>query len=153
VTSIVNPFSSYRWKLTLRQPSKVALELVAQLADAFVNYLEITRNIIVSHPRHAETFDELFRKHFAQPWHGAKGTVSYQAGFSTREKPPEGQRRTGHSYDWYTDKPCKITAARYCFHFEDRHLGRRAVRALGIEHPRDLLNFDFVGYFAKRMAY
>jgi hypothetical protein len=138
-TSKVNPFSPYRWKLTLRQPTKAALEQVAELADAYVNYIEVTRNWLLANPWQAETLDELFRKHFAQPWHGNKGTVSFEAGFSTREKPPEGQRRTGHSYDWYTDRPCKITGARHIFHFEGRHLGRRAVRSLGIEHPRDLV--------------
>jgi hypothetical protein len=153
VTSFVNPYSPYQWKLSLRQAERPALERVAELAGAFVNYIEVTRNIVVSHPRQAETLDLLFRDHFLQPWHGNKGTVTYKAGFSTREKPPEGQRRTGHSYDWYSDKPCKITSARHIFHFEGRHLGRRAVRSLGIEHPRDLLQFDFAAYFAKRFSY
>jgi hypothetical protein len=153
VTSYANSLSPYQWRLTLRQPTKAALEQVAQLADAFANYLEIARNWLLDNPWDAETLDELFRKHFAQPWHGKKGVVAYAYGFSTRTYPRKGQRRTGLSFNWYSDRPCKITGTRYCFHFEGKHQGRRSVRSLGIDHPRDLLRFNFNGYFANQLSH
>jgi hypothetical protein len=45
-----------------------------------------------------------------------------------------------------------INVGESCFHFEGKHSGRRDVGRLGINHPRDLLKFDFAAYFASHIT-
>jgi hypothetical protein len=147
-----NPFATHHQKIEVNQPTMAALQLLAQLEDdAFVNYVEVARDHIVA-GQSAEALDRLLRDHFLQLWHGKKGVVAYSAGFSTRQQLRKGQRRAGHWFNWYSDKTCRITGDPDCFHFEGKHEGRRCVRRLGIEHPRDLLQFDFGAYFARHVT-
>jgi hypothetical protein len=44
-----------------------------------------------------------------------------------------------------------LTLDPYCFHFEGKHQGAQFLRRIGLRHPRDLINFDFDDYFARKM--
>jgi hypothetical protein len=65
--------------------------------------------------------------------------------------PQPGDRRSGHWFEFYADRPCKLTGEPNCFHFEGKHAGAQYVHRLGLHHPRDLLDFDFDAYFARAM--
>jgi hypothetical protein len=148
-----NPLPTY-W-LQLCQPSYVALQLVARLGDdAVVNYAEITRDQIFAKLVEAATLVDFHRDHFVQSRHGTRGVQSYSVGFSTRRRLREGERRTGRAFNCYGDKPSRmINVGEPCFHFEGKHCGRRDVGRLGINHPRDLLKFDFAAYFARHITF
>ena len=144
--------SRYRQKIDLHHPSPKALHMVARLDDAFVNYVEVTCDFVLGDHYAAEWWLDRFRDHFLQPWHRpTMGMKSYAEGDSTRQPPQPGQRRTGHWFQWYIDKPCRITGDPHCFHFEGKHQGIAAVRKLGIHRPADLVGFDFDSYFIRRM--
>jgi hypothetical protein len=145
-------FGCYRQKIEIYQPREPALCTLARLPDtAMVNYLEPTCDLIMVDSAEVKRLLEAFKHGFLQPWHRRKGVTSYDHGFSTRKFPKRGQRRGGFWFQWYGDKPCKLTNEPHCFHFEGKHEGRQVVKRLGIQYPRDLMNFDFNGYFRKYM--
>jgi hypothetical protein len=133
--------------LTVNLPKERALQVLARLPGAIVNYLEISRDLIVPEGK-AQSLQDRFDAHFVQPWHGRDETVIgtvYAAVSYTR------RRRRGHWFGWYSDRPCKLTGEVGCFHLEARYQGAPAVRKLGIYHPRDLLNFDHAAHWAKHI--
>lgn len=146
----------YRQKLELYQPSRRALNLLAHRDDALLNHVEPACDLIFADRFGTEDCFELFRDGFLQPWHRRRTQVhGYERGnsqgFTTRAPPQPGQRRNGHWCVFYADRPCKLTGERNCFHFEGKHAGAQYVRRLGLQQPRDLLGFDFDGYFARWM--
>jgi hypothetical protein len=146
----------YRQKLELHQPSAAALARIAHRTDALLNYAEPACDLIFHDWCAAADCFELFRDGFLQPWHRRSMPVrGYEhgnaQGFSTRAPPQPGQRRNGHWFVFYADRPCKLTGERNCVHFEGRHAGAQVLRRLGLHHPRDLRDFDFDGYFARWM--
>jgi hypothetical protein len=146
----------YRQKLELYQPSRRALNLIAHRDDALLNHVEPARDLIFADYGHEDCF-ELFQAHFLQPWHRSRtqvhayGAHGFSHGFTTRAAPQPGERRNGHWFEFYADRPCKLTNEPNCFHFEGRHAGAQCVRGLGLHQPRDLLDFDFEAYFARAM--
>jgi hypothetical protein len=143
-------FGCYRQKIEVYQPREIALRALERLSrDAIVEYLEVSCDLIMADPAQIERLLEAFKHGFLQPWHRSKGVQSYPSGFSTRRFPKRGQRRGGFWFQWYGDKPCKLTGELNCFHFEGKYEGRQFVKRLGIQHPRDLKDFDFDSYFRK----
>jgi hypothetical protein len=128
-------------------PNEQALRLLATIDGVHINYLEIARDWILPDGQ-ADVMKALFDQHFVQPWHGKRetkivyGTTTYT-----------GQRKRGgcNHFVWYPDKHCKLTGEVECFHLEGRYKGARAVRKLGINHPRDLLTFDYTAYWGKHL--
>ena len=134
----------YRQRLQLYQPTTEALHLLDRLDDdgVLLNCIEVTIDLIFADDYAPWQLDERFKNGFLQPWHGKMQVQSYPEGYTTRKPPDEGERRTGHWYDWYGDRPCKLTGETACFHFEGRHEGVQFVRRIGLHYPRDLINFD-----------
>jgi hypothetical protein len=137
-------------KIEIYQLREAALPRLAYFPDdATVNYLEPTCDLIVPDAAQILRLNEAFKHGFLQPRHRSKGVKSYRSGFSTRSLPKPGARRAGLWFQWYADRPCKLTGEVNCFHFEGKYEGRQAVKRVGIQHPRDLKNFEFDGYFRK----
>jgi hypothetical protein len=132
--------------LTVNVPNRQALEFVASLSGAMVNYLEISVDLIFDQGE-AERFHDWFNFHFVQPRHGKRESVFRVQGTTSYS----GQRRRGNHFAWYSDRPSKASGEVDCFHLEGRHQGMEAVDKLGIEHPRDLLNFDHRTYCSKHL--
>ena len=145
-------FGPYYHKVELYQPNEFGLATLAHLPDdAMVTYLEPTCDVIMTDVAQMERVLDAFKHGFRQPWHRKKGVQSYSSGFSTRTPPKPGERRAGSWFNWYIDHPCKLTGEAHCFHFEGKNEGRQFVKRLGIQHPRDLKDFDFDAYFRKHM--
>ena len=128
--------------LTVHVPDEHALQVLAKLPGALVNYVEIARDTIVPDP---EALHEFYNRHFVQPWHGTRKTVIGTPTYT------DGQQRRGRRFCWYSDRCSKVTGEVDCFHLEGRYQGAAAVRKLGIHHPRDLLDFDHAAYWAKNI--
>ncbi len=140
----------YVQHLELHQPTTEALHLLDHLDDdgVLINYVEVSIDLIFVDDCTPWQWDERFKKGFLQPWHGKMQVRSYPEGYTTRRPPEAGERHTGHWYDWYGDRPCKLTGETACFHFEGRHEGTQFVRRIGLHQPRDLISFDFDAYSA-----
>jgi hypothetical protein len=133
--------------VTLVVPNEHALRLLADIGGVRINYLEVARDLIFP-PQQLRLVKELFDQHFVQPWHGKRETVLFEATTYT------GQRKVGncHHFVWYADQPSKVTGELDCFHIEGRYQGVDAVRKAGVNHPRDLLTFDFGAYWNKHLT-
>ncbi|MCB1393257.1 hypothetical protein [Nitrobacter sp.] len=150
----------YKHKLEIYQVRGPALRILAELPeDAILNYVEVAFDIICPDELALERLVEIFLSGFLQPHHREKQTHVYAAanpplglslsGYTTRRCPEKGRRRRGFWFQWYIDKPSRITGEPNCFHFEGKHEGSDAVKRLDIHHPRDLEKFSFDTYFKK----
>jgi hypothetical protein len=143
----------YQQKLEIYQPSDGALQCLARLPyDVLLNYLEVTCDFIMADEAANQRLLEAFKRGFLQPWHRSKRARSYpNGGYTTRICPAPGERRTGCWFEAYIDKPNKLSGEVNCFHIEGRYEGRQLLRSVRIEHPRDLVDFDFDQYFSKHL--
>ncbi|HEY6328714.1 MAG TPA: hypothetical protein VI756_05210 [Blastocatellia bacterium] len=143
----------YRQSLDIFRPTLSALRFLAGLDNSVLfNYVEIACDFIFIDPHAVQRCLKLFRASFLQAWHRLTMQVkAYAQGFTTRDTPEPGERRTGQWFQYYIDRPCRLTQDPYCFHFECKHQGVQFLRRIGLRHPRDLIKFDFDDYFARRM--
>jgi hypothetical protein len=132
--------------LTIARPEQNALVFLTELPGAMVNYLEIARDLILPEGEAGRVHDS-FDVHFVQSWHRKHETIIRLNGTTSYS----GQRRRGHWFAWYSDRPCKVTGEVECFHIEGRHQGITSLRKIGVQHPRDLLTFDHEAYWSKHM--
>ena len=146
-------------KLEIYQPNSAALRLLATLPDnASVAYIEVACDVIAPDESSLENISAAFQHGFLQPHRRKKRAQAFRAdsgrvtGITTRTNPNPGERRRGHWFQFYSDRPCKITGELHCFHFEGKYEGAQAVKSLGIYHPRDLENFSFDEYFSKHAS-
>jgi hypothetical protein len=145
----------YRQRLQgLPQPSTAALEMLIDFTgdDMLLNYGEIALDLL---PPDLPTLDRLFGRFqhgFVQPWHlGKQMQFFFDDGVSTRRFEP-GQPKRGLWFHWYADQPCRIDDHPFCLHMQGRVQGAQLVRSrLGINRPSDLLQFDFLGFWRKRL--
>jgi hypothetical protein len=152
-------FNPLYQKLEIYQPNAAALRLLADLpAYAYVAYVEVACDVIAPDESSLDIISTAFQHGFLQPHHRNKKARTfvevqgYVKGFTSRQTPEKGERRSGYWLQWYRDRPCKITGEPNCFHFEGKHEGAQAVKRLGIRHPSDLSGFDFNEYFSKRVS-
>ena len=87
------------------------------------------------------------------PGTGNKQVVLYPDGASTRASPKPTQRRSGRWFQWYGDRPSKITGEVPCFRFEAKHQGVQALRRSKIHTVADLLNFDHCAFWAEHLNF
>jgi len=149
----------YQQRLEIFQPSPAALLQLAELPDdAMLCYAEVACDVVVPDEYSLQNLMDAFLAGFLQPHHRNKEPEIYvdgsgrPTGFTTRKPPQKGARRQGFWFQFYIDRPCRITGDPHCFHFEGKHESRRALKRLGIHHPRDLQHFDFCAYFKKRAS-
>jgi hypothetical protein len=147
-------------KLEIYQPNSEALRLLATLPDnASVACIEVACDVIAPDESSLGNINAAFQHGFLQQHHRTKNATTFVeedsgsvTGFTSRRNPRRGKRRRGHWFQYYSDRPCKITGELYCFHFEGKYEGAQAVKRLGIYHPRDLENFSFDEYFSKHAS-
>jgi hypothetical protein len=143
----------YTQKVQICRPDVSALRTLAALDDtAILNYIEIAVDFILRDEIEVDHWLDTFKNGFLHRWHDRRMCVeAYSGGFSTRASPERGESRRGRWFNYYADKPCRITGEVHCFHFEGKHCGVQFLRRIGIHHPRDLLDFDFDSYFIKNL--
>lgn len=148
----------YQHQLEIYQLRSSAFAILDGLPDdVIVTYVEVACDVICPDEWALERIAQIFLSGLLQPHHRGKQAKVYIAakaplglsGFTTRKSPKKGSRRRGFWFQWYIDKKCRINGESNCFHFEGKHEGRRAVKRLNIDHPRDLTNFSFAAYFEK----
>lgn len=132
--------------LTVINPNDCALKLLASLSNLTINYAEIALDIVRLDELTKWRLRNFFDTNFVQPWHGKHEIVRFDNATYT------GQRRPGHWFTWYCDRPSKCTGDVHCFHLEGRHQGVPAVRNAGIEDPVNLLTFDHIAYWRKNLT-
>ncbi|MDR6306240.1 hypothetical protein GGQ85_003969 [Nitrobacter vulgaris] len=151
----------YRHQLEIYQLRSSAFRILCELpADAIVTYVEVACDVICPDVWELERIAQAFLIGFLQPHHRGKQAKVYPSagpplglsGFTTRKCPTKGCRRSGFWFQWYIDKKGKINREPNCFHFEGKHEGRRAVKKLKIDHPRDLAQFSLSAYFRKHAS-
>lgn len=136
--------SDHAWLLTIVNPCQKALEFVARRSDVFCNYVEAALDIPTRDKASGMQLVDVFDRHFVQPHHHNSETNTQEFGSYTRGNKP------GLRYVWYGDKPSKVSG-QACLHVEARAHGLPAVRRIGIRDPRDLLTFDHVEFWRKRL--
>jgi len=145
--------------LEIYQPTRAALLQLSTLPEnAYVSYVEVACDVLTPDALSLEIVAKAFLDGFLQPHHRNKKAKVFidewgcVTGFTTRKSPKQSERRRGVWFQWYVDRPCKLTGEPFCFHFEGKHEGSQAVRRLRFRHPRDLVSFDFTAYFEKHAS-
>jgi hypothetical protein len=102
---------SYQQGFRLCQPSKQAIEFLAQRNDVLVTYAELALDVIMPDEQSCSLLRDLFDNHFVQRWHGNRETERF-TGVGGRT----GKRsKRAINISWYTDRPSKITGEIPCF--------------------------------------
>ena len=128
---------SYKQTFRLFQPSQEALEWLAKRDDVLLTFVELALDYTTSDEWLKLALADAFNKHFVQRWHRSRETKI----FDNHSNASTGPRRPGLRFQWYTDFPSKVTGED-CFHLEAKCQGGAALRRIGINHPRDLIQFD-----------
>ena len=141
--------------LVVVKPNTEALLLLNKLSGVMLNYVELARDQIVAD---SEQVHDRFNRHFVHRWHGKHQTVfrvlnahGEDESYSTTGTSYSGQRRRGHIFAWYSDRPSKVTGECSCFHVEGRYQGEPALNSLGINCPADLINFPHEAHWQKNL--
>ena len=61
--------------------------------------------------------------------------------------------RQGVVFQAYGDQPSKVTGEFVCFHLEAKITSSRALRRIGITHPKDLLSFDVNAFWDNNLIF
>jgi hypothetical protein len=123
---------AYQVRLQLRQPSHLALQWLATLPDAVLNYLEIALDWIFASARERDEAHALISKHHLKRWHGSQQITFDQQTRYTARRQTAGQRRVANLLTNYPDRACRITAEDCCEHGEWRLNGQQALRRAGL---------------------
>ena len=135
----------YRQRIRLCQPTRAAVDLLAEQDGALLNSAEIARDRVFDDDESVQASLEYYRQHFVQRWHGKKQVRVWDSGnFRTGdlEKP-------GVVFQGYGDRPCRVTGEIHCFHFEAKLKGVEALRRARITNLRDLIDFDFDAFWQR----
>lgn len=139
--------SGYPWLVSLVCPNRIALEFLAELPDAIVNWVEPALDFIL--PEHDSPLEmaHFFERHFVQRWNRKRSPRTFPNGGTIT-----GQSAQGHFFAWYPDLASKVTGEINCFHLEGRIKGVQAVHRIGIQHPADLLTLDHDAYWRRHLT-
>jgi hypothetical protein len=139
--------------LTITKPDREALEFMASVNGALVNYAEAARDIVTGSTAQDLALADFAFSHFVQPYHSRRETV-YFDGVTAYT----GPNRPGHRFVWYGDggKPegRRRERPKRAFHMECRAHGSNAVRkVLKVNRPRDLIDFDHAEFWKPHLNY
>lgn len=135
----------YRQFLRLCQPDEEAVELFAKQNEVKITYLELTRDVVFDEEEDVLALKRLIASHFVQPRHRTRqATVFLETeNYRTSELyDDKGRPKPGVNFQSY-DIPSKLTGEWSCLHIEMKVTGSAACRRLGIDHPTDLIGFNY----------
>jgi hypothetical protein len=143
----------FRQRIQLRQPTENAFRLLAQRNDVLINGVEITLDLIFRNRAAKEAAADCLHQHLIRRWHGrrqeirvqsdANGLIQYR--FDARRSAP-------NKLALYPEDFTRVTGELFCLHLEWRAKGVKALRAVGIKSPTDLLSFDYRAFWQKRLC-
>jgi hypothetical protein len=147
----------YRQRLDFRQPSRTALEWIAQRDDAFINQVEITIDYVFKDWVGRDDAWDFLHRHIVRRWHGKNQEIR----IVKSDSDTDDNRSGGTRYDagrsapngivLYKDKHSRVTGEVNCLHLEWRLNRLRAVRSAGIKSGLDLLKFNRRQFWQKRL--
>ena len=139
----------YKQFIKLCRPRKQAIEVLAERDDALITYSELARDYILADECQVWHGLRLSAKHFNQKWHNSRRMKVW----------PNGNWRSGNLHkkgmviQAYGDQPSKVTGEVDCLHLEAKITGSSACKRAGISHPKDLLDFDFDGFWKRYLTF
>jgi hypothetical protein len=138
----------YRQRLQLKQPSRAALEKLLNYDDPLVNRIEVSLDWTFDQEDALENANEFVCACLVKKYHRRKHGIHFY----------KGTRYTGPWYVptkvvTYGDNSCRISGAKYCFHFDYRLSNQDAVRRNGINCVADLLTLDHRSFWKERLLF
>jgi hypothetical protein len=141
----------YEQRLTLRQPDRDALEILAKRNDALFNYAEPALDLIYSNEEDlqavfnfvlAHSLKKDRRAQIAKVCLGRKGPTFYS-----------GERWSPDISVSYPSKPSKITKDKFTLHTERRLAGTQSLKRHGLASLRDLLHMDHGRFWNENLQF
>lgn len=128
--------SAYRYRITLHQPPRAALDVVAKVSrDHVVSRMDIAVDLIARTQQEAAEVGKFLEFHMTQKWHGERETrLEENTGYF-------GQRSTSRNIAVYSDRPSK-TSGQPCVHVEFRFCGALSCQRIGVYSLGDITSLD-----------
>jgi hypothetical protein len=136
-------------RVELKQPSESALRALAAHPGVYINRVEVALDLIFKNARERDRAYEFVDKHLVRRWHGSKQQIRVHPGEAGTRY--DAARSAANAIVVYREKHSRISGEVDCLHLEWRASKRRAVQALGISSPRDLLRFDHRRFWEQRL--
>jgi hypothetical protein len=134
--------SSYRWRLSLQQPSREAIELLeAEVPNHIVSRLDVAFDLSLAPGIEAKALQQEIARLAIQPWHGQRKATKKrdEAGNVTFYMAANGgtSRNTANYI-----RSSKLTGEAEVIHMEFRYRKAQTCRDRGVETVMDLLEFN-----------
>jgi hypothetical protein len=145
------PEREYRQRLTLRQPSRTALEYLAQRNDVLFNYDELALDWIYDSREELDAALQFVIEHGLK-----KDRRNAEAKICLGKKGPtiySGARWTPNLAVTYADKKSKVSGAPHSLHTERRTAGAQALERNGRRSLRDLLALDQLQFWRDHLQF
>ena len=130
----------------LCQPEPPALQLLAEIDDGLVTYVEVTREFVFTNEDVLWEAKQLFSGYFVQPWHRTRQSTLFENGNYQTDR----GNKPGVKFMFY-DGPSKKTGEWPCLRIEAKIRGSAALRRMGINYPEDLVNFNYDAFWTKHL--
>jgi hypothetical protein len=141
---------SYEQRLQLRQPSRKALEILAQRGGVHLNRAELALDLVFATADELQAAYEFACRHSYKKYRG-KQKVRYYHNAFTDQSTRYSAARALNLIAIYADKPCRIDGSLFCLHFDWRISGAEALRRAGITSVGDLLDFDHRAFWERHL--
>ena len=142
---------AYWVRLQLRQPSHLALQWLATLPDAVLNYLEIALDWIFASAQERDAAHALINKHHWKKWHRDQQITFDQETRYTARRLTASERRVASLLTNYRERRCRVCAEEDCCeHSEWRANGQIALRRAGLT-VGGLKDLDYRQFWRQRL--
>jgi hypothetical protein len=139
---------AYRVRLQVRRFSQEALQWLATLSGALLNYVEVGLDWTFNNERERDEAHEFVRRHHIKRWHGDQQVTVYK---STRYTARRRVRRVPNMLVVYSDLPCRVSGEVNCVHLEWRLSGARTLQRAGLSTFGELLQLDHRAFWKERL--
>ncbi|WP_141701343.1 hypothetical protein [Methyloceanibacter marginalis] len=111
-----------------------------------MTYAELAADYCFIEREPVDAKSRLFNSKFVQLRHGMRTSTVFANGNGNT-----GKRGAGVTFQWYSDRPCKLTGEAECFHLEARIQGSRACKRHGIT-ASTIASFDLAAWWDRQWA-
>jgi hypothetical protein len=150
--------AQFHQRVELRQPTDQALQWLTRRDDALINRAEITLDLVFKYRGDRDETWNFLHRYLVRRWHGKKQEIRVVRSGESR---PSVSDKYDTRYDagrsapnciaFYKQGHSRVTGEVNCLHLEWRLKGLKAVRSIGIERGRDLLEFDHRQFWQERL--
>jgi hypothetical protein len=143
----------FRQRVQLRQPTEKALRLLAQRNDVLINAVEISLDLVFKYWSEKSRALAFLHQHLIRRWHGSRQPIHVTKADGDIQYRFDARRSAPNKIALYPEDFTRVTGELHGLHIEWRAKGVRATRAAGISSHRDLLVFDYRGFWQKRLLF